>query len=316
MPDFVIGRDNFSTMLAEKLDCKYRPFRHEYHPDGEPAHKILADYEELGGKHVVLVLRGSQLPDYTRVSRNLHNFSRHIGNLRYIFNVKKLDVLMPYYWMSRQDKNPRTDKDPLVRERDQGRDVGYKWLARDFKAQGADKILTFNPHFQRERGIFDVEGIEVVSLSGVPALARYVDRLYQNGLISRDSNITGPDFGSSPLLEEFAGLVNRDFKIIEKKRLDETHTESEEIDAGGNDVILIDDIFSTVGTMGTAIDNIKNPGYIDCFAVHAVLPKEGFDRLSRLKGKVRRFAATDTIDSDYSKASVIPEVVDFYNTVD
>lgn len=314
MPDFVVGREDFSRRLAEELGprCKYRPFRHEYHPDGEPAHRILADYKELEGRHVILVLRGAQLPDYTKVSRNLHNFSRHIGNLKYMFNVGGLDVLMPYYWMARQDKDPRTDKDPLVKERDQGRDIGYKWLARDFKAHGADRILTFNPHFHREPGSFEVEGLQVVSLSGIPALARYTEKLYQNGLMSEDSHITGPDFGSSPLLEEFARLVNKDFKILKKERFDETRTESEETDVEGGDVLILDDLFSTLGTIKTAINSIKNPRYIDCFAVHAVLPRDGFERSMTLKDKVRRFVATDTIDSDYSKASVIPEVVEFY----
>lgn len=313
MPHYVVGREAFSTRLAEELGCKYREFRHEYHPDGDPAPRIAAEYGELEGKHVVLVLRGKQLPDWRRVSRNLHNFSRHIDNLKYVFNVGKVDVLMPYHWLGRSDKNPRTDNDPLIRERDQGRDIGYEWLARDFKSHGADRILTFNPHFHRETGEFDIAGLPMVSLSGVRALARYVEKLYADGLVSRDGLITGPDFGSDPLLEEFTGLVNKDFRLLQKKRLDENCTESEEIDAEGKDVLILDDIFATLGTIETAVGSMRNTGYVDCFAVHGVLPEEGFSRLKSMKKKVRRFVTTDSIDNDYSKATIIPEIVDFYN---
>jgi phosphoribosylpyrophosphate synthetase len=316
MPDFVVGREDFSRRLAEELGCKYRAFRHEYHPDGEPAHRILAEYDELDGKHVVLVLRGSQLPDYTRVSRNLHNFSRHVDNLRYTFGVEKLDVLMPYFWLGRQDKNPRTDGNPLIRERDKGRDVGYKWLLRDMKAHGADRLLTFNPHFHREPGTFEEERICIVALSGAQALARYANKLYNDGLISDGCIITGPDFGSGPLVKEFAKLVKRESKMLEKNRLDESTTEprGNGIDAEGRDILLLDDIFSTLVTIENAAGSVRNPGYIDCFAVHPVLPMEGFERSKALKKRVRRFVGTDSIDSDYSRASVIPEVVEFYKS--
>ena len=314
-PDFVIGREEFSRRLAEELGCKYREFRHEYHPDGEPAPRIKADYDEIENKHVVLVLRGYQMPDYTRVSRNLHNFSRHIGNLAYVFKAKKVDVLMPYFWLARQDKNPKEDTDPLARERDWGRDVGYEWLARDFKAQGANRIITFNPHFNRTSNQMEIAGLEIVPLSGIPALGRYSMKLYKEGLLSDDCFIAGPDFGSSPLLEEFASLVGKKFKLLEKKRVDNDRVASKcNIDIKGKDVLILDDIFSTLSTIETAINCLENYGNIDCLAVHGVFPEAGFARSKRLKNVVRRFVTTDTIDCDYTRASVIPEIVEFYKS--
>ena len=313
MPDFVIGREEFSRRLAEDLSCRYREFRHEYHPDGEPAPRIRASYEDIEGSHVVLVLRGSQLPAYVRVSRNLHNFSRHIGNLSYVFKAKKVDVLMPYFWLGRQDKNPKEHDDPLTKERDRGRDVGYEWLARDAKAQGANRIITFNPHFRREKGRFEISGLEIVSLSGVPALARYAEQLSAEGLISKDSLLTGPDFSASPLQEEFLEFVKMDLRLLEKKRVDGDFVKiADRIDAGGRDVLILDDIFSTLSTVETAVNSIDNMRNIDCFAVHGVFPEEGFAKSKSLRGKVRRFVTTDTVDCDYSRASVIPEIVEFY----
>ncbi len=313
-PDIVIGREDFSKRLSEEIGCRYRAFRHEYHPDGEPCPRILAEYTELEGMKVVLVLRGSQLPEKDKVSRNLHNFSRHIGNIKYVYEAKHLDVLMPYFWLGRQDKNPKKDEDPHVRWNDQGRDVGYEWLVRDFKAQGADRIITFNPHFHREgKEPFYVEGLEIVPLSGVPALARYTKKLYSEELISKDSLLTGPDFGSGSLIEEFAKLVGNDFKILEKGRLDVDQVETKyKIDADGKDIIILDDIFSTLGTIEAAIESIENKGYVYCLAVHGVLPMKGFEKTKDMKRDVRMFVTTDTIDTDYSHTSVIPEIVDFY----
>jgi phosphoribosylpyrophosphate synthetase len=314
MPDVVIGREAFSRRLAEDLECRYREFRHEYHPDGEPAPRIMADYDTVEDKHVVLVLRGSQLPDYTRISRNMHNFSRHVGNLSYVYGAKTVDVLMPYLWLGRQDKDPKNDDDPMVRERDQGRDVGFEWLARDFKAQGANRIITLNPHFHRNDTPINIEGLDVIPLSGVPALARYAKKLYKDGLMTDDHCLAGPDLGSDPLLQEFSELTGKDFRLLEKSRTDgEIVRGNSTLDAEGRDVLMIDDIFATLGTIESGIDNIENCGNVDCFGVHGVFPREGFDRANILKRKnVRRFVTTDTIDTDYSKASVIPEIVDFY----
>lgn len=320
VPDFVIGREDFSRRLSEELgkkfayDCSYRAFRHEYHPDGEPAPRIKAEYKEMEGAHVVLVLRGSQLPIPNRVSRNLHNFSRHIDNLKYVFGAKDVDVLMPYYWLGRQDKNPKTDTDRKVRKIDHGRDVGYEWLARDFKAHGANRIITFNPHFNREaREPFKVCDIEVAPLSGIPALARYVRELYEDGLISEDAILTGPDFGSSPLLEEFAAIFGKKFELFEKNRMGGEHVKaSKKTDMYGRDVIIIDDLISTLGTIEEAVRNMHNVGNIDCFGVHGVFPESGFNRVKSLRRNVRWFAVTDTIDTDYSEATVMPEVVEFY----
>lgn len=317
MVDFVIGRENFSRRLAEDLGCRYREFKHEYHPDGDPKPRIAATYDEIGGKHVVLVLRGQQLPDYTRVSRNLHNFSRHIGNLAHVFEANRVDVLLPYYWLGRSDKNPKTDTDPLIRERDAGCDVGFEWLARDFKTQGASRIITFNPHFRRNGyGSFEVEGMECIALSGIPALVRYTEKLYREGLIGKDVNVVGPDGNSNSLVEEFTSKFGKNGGILPKKRMqgDYVQREGKEVlDAEGSEVIVLDDIFSTGNTNESAADRIINSKGIDCFSIHGVFPDEGFRRAANLtKGRFRRIVATDTIESDYSKASVIPEVVGFY----
>jgi len=375
MVDFVVGRDDFSRMLSEGLGCKYRPFDHDYHPDGEPCPIIKADYNDIKGSHVVLVLRGEQLPDYTRVSRNLHNFSRHTGNLAYIFEAGQVDVLMPYCWLGRSDKNPKTDEDALVRERDQGRDVGYMWLARAFKAQGANRIITFNPHFRRdkkgpflvkwnphltdrENGIIDrlrnngdadallrqiptdyrqnaenlikmyldcvdelleeMNSMEFVGLSGVPALARHSKKLYDQEVLGNNLTVMGPDLSSSSLAEELSAELDTEFGgVINKKRMggDYVRRDDKKIDVDGSEVLMVDDIYATGGTSETGRDNIVGDSGVDFLAVHGVFPEEGLKRAaSLLKGKFRRIVTTDTIHSKHSKytASVIPEIVKFY----
>ena len=77
---------------------------------------------------------------------------------------------------SRLNHNPKTDDDQSVRIRDKGRGIGYKFEAAMFKAAGAKRILTFHPHFHREPGITDVEGMEVVCLDAVPGTKRFVQK--------------------------------------------------------------------------------------------------------------------------------------------
>ncbi|MDI6720750.1 MAG: phosphoribosyltransferase family protein [Candidatus Aenigmarchaeota archaeon] len=320
MPDFVIGREDFSRSLAQELGCEYREFRHLYYLDGEPNPKISAKYEEIGGRDVILVLRGSQRSEYNKVARNLHNFERHIGNLHRVFRAGSIDVIMPYFWLGRQDHNPRTDSDPNVRERDYGKDIGYESLAITFKAQGAHRIITITPHFYRQKGtIKAADIIDVISLSGTSALARYAKELIDEGSLSRDALLIGPDLNSNLILSEFSGLMRHEmntdsFKTNDKKRLDDQSVRhNKKINTEGRDVLIVDDIISTAGTLESEIDNLENHGYVDCFAIHGVLPEKGHDRTKAMLGKkVRRFITTDTVDCDYSRASVIPEIVEFY----
>jgi ribose-phosphate pyrophosphokinase len=309
MPDFVIGNDDFGKSLALAIACEYREFKEEYYPDGEPCPRIMADYEEIKGKNLILATRMTQKPTKEKVALYLHNSERVLGALTSdeLYNANAVDLVFPYFWLGRQDHNPKTEGVEEIRKRDRGKDMGYKTVMRTFAGLGARRIITFDPHFYRQDGSFTAYDMEILCLSGVHALARYFENK-----VGGNTVVISPDMGSSDLSNRLAGALGLKSASLTKKRISETCVEAKEVyDAKGLDLIVVDDIISTAGTLNKAIDNLHNAGSITVACIHPVLPQTGYDRLIGLKndGKINDVVGTDTINSDVSKASVVPEIV-------
>ncbi len=321
-PDYVIGRDVFASKLASALNSEYREVRHEYYPDGEPAPKIDAGYDEIDGKHVALVVRSKQLPTRDDICRLMHNAERTTGNLKYVFNAGEVDIILPYYFLSRQDKNARESEDQMVKERDMGKDVGYEFIARALKAQGASRIITVTPHFHRdgyEYDIIRVEDLDIICISGIGSLAKYASELIKDGRMSEKGIIIAPDSHSKTMAESFRDKIGYNYRveIMEKRRVSGSEVErgpGSAIKCDGMDVIVVDDILSTMGTMKSMLENLSMRGNVDIFAVHGVLPEKGLSRAREIiaSNRVRRIVTTDSIDNDYASVSIIPDIVALY----
>lgn len=327
-PEIIVGNDMFGMMVGDALDIDkghYVSFRREYHPDGSPAPRVdlnytLTDYNDFSGKKVLTVYRRRQLPTRDTVARHLVNYPRLVFNLSdpETFGAGEIDVLYPYWLTSRQDHNPRKDPDDTVRWRDRGRGIEYKFDARAFKSAGAGRVLTFHPHFHREPGVIEVEGLEVVCLDAVPSMVRYARE--ELGM-DQDCLITNPDFkkareGKYDIALEFAKVAELDCSHLEKSRLSEEEVDTKGyIDAKGRRVLIVDDIGSTFGTVANAESNITNAPRIDVLVVHAVLPNKGHSAANALMGSdnpIKSISATHTIDSDFSRIPVHEEVAEFY----
>jgi len=318
MVDFVIGNDCFGKILAEALGCEYATFNEECYPDGEPYPRIMkgtevADYEEFEKKNVVFAPRTVQKQTKESITSHLHYTQRILGALtdKELYNAANVDLVFPYFLFGRHG-NPKTDEDEELRIRDKGKDVGYRTLIRTFKGLGAKRIFTFDPHFFRKEGSTKICDMEVVCLSGVHALGRYLENK-----VGVYGYVISPDMGSSYLSNHLAWILDLDCFYLRKKRVSETEVESKEIyDAEGFDVIIADDIISTVGTIEKAVENIRNAGSVTVACVHPVLPEKGYKKLGELieSGKITEVVATDTINSDFSKTSVIPELVEALKT--
>ncbi len=326
-PDIVVLNDVWGNMIADSLDVPYVPFRREYQPDGAPAPRIdlnytITNYDDFKGKKILTVYRRRQLPDRDDVARHLVNYPRIVYNLSdtETFDSDGIDVLYPYWLDGRADHNPKTDTDDAVRFRDAGRGIEYKFDALSFKAAGASRILTFHPHFHREPGIIDVEGIEVVCLDAVPSLVKYAKEKLG---ISGDALIVNPDMkprkeGKYDIAFEFAKSGDFDLSHMQKTRIDSTKTHTKgTVNAKGREVLIVDDIGSTLSTVYGAADNIYNAKSVDILFVHSVLPSDGHKRansmVSRDENRIRSIQGTHTIDSDFSKIPIHDEIKSFYD---
>jgi phosphoribosylpyrophosphate synthetase len=319
--DFVVGYkgDSLGPYIAKKLDCSFRPFRSHYYPEGAPAPVIDAKYKDIKGKNVLLFRRTGQLPDRHKTCRFLMNYPRVAQCLQNpdLFNAGRVDVLHPYFILCRQNHNPRNDKSTDIRERDAGKDQGHIYEAGLFR--GVDRVLTFHPHFHREPGEFEVAGVPIVGLDAVPLMVDYArSKGIDEGSVVLSPDLSGGDGGEDDytLAKEFAKTAGLDFGCIHAEREGPTSKKvTERYDAEGRGVLLVDDMATTLSTLSRSVENIDNAEFIDIYVVHPVLPEGGHKAaqdLMRGNRHVRRFVATDTIDSDFSEISIVPAVVKFY----
>lgn len=321
--DFVLSHDDFGKRLAYEMGCEYREFREEYYVDGEPCPRILADYEELIDRDVLVVSRLKSPLTTFGILSYLHTLNRITNSItdKLLYNARSVDVLLPYFVLSRQDHNPRTDESEIVRKRDKGKDVGYRNILKDLEARDIRRILTFSPHFNRSGEGSQVyreigRGIEVYRIPGVNALARYF-----KGKIRPETIVINPDMAAGKLAVELARQTGTRFRYgLEKKRITDRDVETTgKLDAEGNDVVVVDDIASSGSTLVGAINSIENVGTVYLAVVHPVLPEmstpdKGYRLVKKLleERKIGDFVATDTIDSEFSKASIIQDVVNYY----
>ncbi len=316
MFDFVIGNDNFGKNLSNALGCGYREFRDELYADNEPCPRIMANYDELKGRRIVLAPRTAQKPTRDGPALYLHNCARVLGSLtdEELYGAGRVELVLPYFMLGRQDHNPRTDVNERIRTNDRGKDVGYKSMLKVFSALGAKRIFTFDPHFYRKEGTMTEEGVEIVSLSGVYALGRYFD-----GNVSSNTVVVGPDANASVLSSKLAAILGMKSHDLVKRRINDTEVETRDVyDADGSHVIIVDDILSTGGTVRNAIDKLHNAASVRLAFVHPVLPDVGYNRITQMRrsGSVTDIVATDTINSDFSNASVIPELAEALRRLD
>jgi len=325
-PEIVVANDMLGHLVSNSLNAVEVPFRREYHDDGAPAPKIdlnytLKDYENFKGKKVITVYRRRQLPDRNDVARHLVSYGSIVMDLcdPETFNAEEVDVFYPYWLCGRADHNPKTDPAAHIRERDKGRGLGYKFEANLFKAMGAKRILTYHPHFQRAPGRMEVEGIEVVVLDAVPSLVNHA----KNGIgVSKDALVIDPDMkpakeGKYNIALEFARYGDFECDHLEKVRTGSSETFTKTgVEAKGREVIIVDDMGTSLTTMEGAVRNIKDAKSIDIIFVHPVLPQSGHRLANSMLAsdiyRIRSISGTHTIDSDFSKIAINDELTGFY----
>ncbi|MBL4715649.1 MAG: ribose-phosphate pyrophosphokinase [Bacteroidia bacterium] len=179
-----------------------------------------------------------------------------------------ITVVIPYFGFARQD---RKDK-PRV-------SIGSKLIANLIQAAGANRIMTMDLHAAQIQGFFD---IPVDHLDASVLFVPYVNSLNLPNLI-----IGAPDIGSSHRAREFAKNFNVDIIICDKQRKRANEVESMTIigDVEGKDIVLVDDMVDTAGTITKAADLLTENGAtsVRAVATHPVLSGKAYERINNSK---------------------------------
>lgn len=193
-------------------------------------------------------------------------------------SASRITAVIPYFGYARQERKDQ----PRV-------SIAAKLMADMLTAAGVDRILTMDLHAPQIQGFFDVP---VDHLYASVVLNDYFRQMDRSNLV-----VVAPDAGSLGRSRGYAKRIDAELALIDKRRPRQNETEVMNIigDVEGRDVILIDDIIDTAGTLTTAAKALREAGAHDIMAActHALLSGPAYKRIER--SALSRVVITDTI---------------------
>jgi len=196
-------------------------------------------------------------------------------------------AVIPYFGLARQD---RKDKPRVA--------IGSKLVANILVAAGINRIMTMDLHAAQIQGFFD---IPVDHLDASVIFVPYIKSLKLGNL-----TIASPDMGGSYRARTFAKFFNAEVIICDKRRKRANEIESMSIigDVTGQDVVLIDDIIDTAGTLSKAAALIMERGARSVRAVctHPVLSGKAYETIEN--SVLSELIVTDTIPLKHQSSKI------------
>jgi len=207
----------------------------------------------------------------------------------------RINAVIPYFGYGRQEKKDK----PRV-------PISAKLFANLFEKAGANRILTMDLHAPQITGFFD---ISVDHLFATPVMVKHIKKLNLN---YKKTVIVSPDVGRVEAARAIAKKINRDIPIaiVDKRRPEPNQCEIVNIIGNVKDknVIIIDDIVDTAGTLTKAANELKKQGArtIYAYITHPVLSGEAVKKIT--SSALDKLIVTDTIPMGDKKSKKI-EVV-------
>jgi ribose-phosphate pyrophosphokinase len=262
-----------NPVLAEKV-CDYLDIplgrgRTELFPDGEVIVKV---EEDVRGRDCFVVQ-----PTSHPVNAHLMELMIWIDCLKRA-SASRVTAVIPYFGYARQDR------------KDEGRTpITGKLVANLLERAGVDRVVTVDLHAAQVQGFLD---IPVDHLSASPVLVKWFKTLKMSNRV-----FVSPDVGNVKRAQVYANMLGGDICIIDKRRRSGSTTEAKHIigDVEGKNVIMVDDMITTAGTVTEACKMLKDHGVRDVYmaATHAVFAPPAMERLT--KCPFTKLAVTDTI---------------------
>ena len=197
----------------------------------------------------------------------------------------RITAVVPFFYYSRQDRKERS-RVP----------ISAKLIMDLLQASGIDRVVTMDLHSPQVGGFTN---LPFDHLTFEPVLSEYIRSKYHN-LACRDNVVLmAPDVGAVKRVEKYAELLKSDFGFISKKRVSDTKVELQNIvgDVKDKDVIIIDDLTESLGTMVQAAKECKKQGAIKvtCAVTHGCLTDVGIKRLTEADS-IDEFVHSNTTD--------------------
>jgi ribose-phosphate pyrophosphokinase len=224
-------------------------------PNGETFVKI---DENVRGRDIYIVQ-----PTAPPTNQNLMELLIMIDAARRA-SARRITAVMPFYGYARQDRKDQ----PRV-------PITAKLVANLLVASGATRILCMDLHAQQIQGFFD---IPVDHLYAAPVIYRYLATLKLENMV-----VVSPDVGGMKMASAYSQLLHAELAIVAKRRTSATSVDSQYLvgDVDGKDVLMVDDLTETAGTLSAAAKLVKAKGARRVFAAvsHCLLTDMAIKRL-------------------------------------
>ncbi|MFM8242131.1 MAG: ribose-phosphate pyrophosphokinase [Crocinitomicaceae bacterium] len=202
-------------------------------------------------------------------------------------SARKIIAVIPYFGFARQD---RKDKPRVA--------IGSKLIANMLMAAGVDRVMTMDLHADQIQGFFEVP------VDHLYASTLFLDEIRKLG--SDNLIMAAPDVGGAKRANSYAKNLNIGLALCHKHRKKANEIAEMTVigDVSERDVVIVDDMCDTAGTLTTAADLLIEKGAksVRAFCTHAVLSGPAYERINN--SRLTELVVTDTIPLSGSSTKI------------
>jgi ribose-phosphate pyrophosphokinase len=205
-------------------------------------------------------------------------------------SAKEVILVIPYLPHSRQERREgvRTS-------------ISSRMVADMIQLMGADRLITLDLHTNA------IEGFYKIPVDPLSSLRLFLDHIKKQNL--PDLCLCSPDFGGIKRIKQYRKNLNAEMAVINKERLKANQVASMEIigDVSGKNVIIVDDLVDTAGTLCAAADLLMTRGAksVKAYCTHGVLSGKAIENIQN--SKIDKLYISDTVIEivDHPKIEVV-----------
>ncbi|MGA1974216.1 MAG: ribose-phosphate diphosphokinase [Conexivisphaerales archaeon] len=278
------GNRPLGLKIAENLPCEVIDYETRRFPDGERYIRFTRDVP----RDTALVTQSlykdpdDLLIEYTFLAKTLLSLG-----------AKNIVGVFPYMAYLRQDNRFKP-----------GEAISANIISQIIESAPTSAVVTMDSHLHRIHDLSGLFQVPAVNLSAIPSLAECL----KSECNLQNPVVVAPDEEAKQWANLAAPVLEAESVIMQKVRRGDT---SVDIDLGhvkphGRDIVLVDDIISTGGTIAQAAQQLKSKGanHVHALVTHGLFVEGAFDRVS--KAGVEHLITSDTVPNQFSKVTVAP----------
>ncbi|HUK29016.1 MAG TPA: ribose-phosphate diphosphokinase [Candidatus Acidoferrales bacterium] len=280
--------ESLASKVAKELGVDVGALEVRRFPDGEKYLRVLSDVK---GQNVAVIQSIHHTPDELLFEYLL------LADALKDLGAKRVTAFIPYFAYARQDERFKP-----------GEALSFRTVSKLIESVGTDEIFTIDMHQHRVLKTSEVFKISSHNLSAMPLLADYVKKLGK----LEGPLVIGPDAEAEQWAKIAADRLQTDYDVFEKKRFGDANVQvrPRKANANGRDVLIVDDIISTGGTIVEAAKILLSQGArrIQVACTHPILASGALEKI-RAAG-VSDVIGTDTVPGPISFVSVAPVIAE------